>query len=396
MNTFLIIILLLVLVAAGAITFFYLRFRASPAGAWKIRVLSALEDIDRKIGTAQAQISNEQKDKDEQQEKVRSQYRDNFFKSISVEALDDYPNIGPATIDALKKAGYLNLTDFNRWKNLTTGKIPGIAETKWKWITDAAEDLRQKSEQQLQAGKVPGAAELLAQLEDIDRALQQRSLTSKAEIDALKRTRDQFTPLVEGARRISFLNSLFGNASSGISEELMAQPLPKVGAIIIPTLPPKSVPASNATTTSTASASHKEKAKPKTDDPFASYQPSVSPTSTSGATIIPTAPGTAPAPTPVSGGLGEAECRKILDIDPKFDLSVDLIRRQFNNLTEKNDLAKLHGMDAELIEAAKRKLEKIRLAAETLIAKFGEPLVKPTAPPSNDMRHNPDLDAVFG
>ena len=54
-------------------------------------------------------------------------------------------------------------------------------------------------------------------------------------------------------------------------------------------------------------------------------------------------------------------------------------------------------------EESRKKLQEafvaIKAAAETLIAPFGVPLVATAAAPPpgpTDMRHNPDLDAVFG
>ena len=46
---------------------------------------------------------------------------------------------------------------------------------------------------------------------------------------------------------------------------------------------------------------------------------------------------------------------------------------------------------------ADRKRADLRRAAEALIAPFGVPLDPPAAPPQPaDLRHNPDLDDVFG
>jgi len=54
-------------------------------------------------------------------------------------------------------------------------------------------------------------------------------------------------------------------------------------------------------------------------------------------------------------------------------------------------------MGPEFVAMAETKREALRVAAETLIRPFGEPLEPtkgPTGPP--ELRHNPDLDSMFG
>lgn len=89
--------------------------------------------------------------------------------------------------------------------------------------------------------------------------------------------------------------------------------------------------------------------------------------------------------------------RTILEIDPPVELSADLIRRRYTLLTEKADPAKAATLGPEFERMAVKKRADLRQAAESLIARFGVPLDPPAAPPpSMDLRHNPDLDDVFG
>ncbi len=89
--------------------------------------------------------------------------------------------------------------------------------------------------------------------------------------------------------------------------------------------------------------------------------------------------------------------RTVLEIPPRAELSVELIRRRFGLLTDKLDPVKAAALGPEFAAMAERKLAEIRVAAETLIAPFGEPLDPPLKPPvPSDLRHNPDLDDAFG
>ena len=91
-----------------------------------------------------------------------------------------------------------------------------------------------------------------------------------------------------------------------------------------------------------------------------------------------------------------ADPRAVLDIDPTTPLDPDLIRRRYQLLTDRLDPAKAAAFGPEFARMAEEKRARIRAAAEALIAPFGEPLEKPAAPPPADLRHNPDLDDVFG
>ncbi len=89
--------------------------------------------------------------------------------------------------------------------------------------------------------------------------------------------------------------------------------------------------------------------------------------------------------------------RKLLEIEPKMQLSVELIRRRFAMLSEKMNPKRAAAFGPEFVALAEKHLAELQAAAESLIAPFGVPLVARVAPPTPpDMRHNPDLDDVFG
>jgi uncharacterized tellurite resistance protein B-like protein len=92
----------------------------------------------------------------------------------------------------------------------------------------------------------------------------------------------------------------------------------------------------------------------------------------------------------------EDDPRAVLDIAPGVPLDADLIRRRFALLTDKLDPTKAAAFGPEFARMAEEKRARVRAAAEALIAPFNEPLERPTAPPPTDLRHNPDLDDVFG
>jgi uncharacterized tellurite resistance protein B-like protein len=105
-----------------------------------------------------------------------------------------------------------------------------------------------------------------------------------------------------------------------------------------------------------------------------------------------------PAPEPASAAAPSREQRlAILEIDPATPLTADLVRRQFNLLTERYSPEKFETAGLDFVTLAKTKREAVRAAAEALMEPLGEKLEaeKPPTEPQ-DLRHNPDLDAMFG
>jgi hypothetical protein len=93
----------------------------------------------------------------------------------------------------------------------------------------------------------------------------------------------------------------------------------------------------------------------------------------------------------------DADFRSLLEIDPSFTLSADLVRRHYQLLSERFAPEKVQAMGAEVIATVARKRDLVRTAAEALLAKMGEKLAEEVdqAKPK-ELRENPDLDNVFG
>jgi tellurite resistance protein len=112
----------------------------------------------------------------------------------------------------------------------------------------------------------------------------------------------------------------------------------------------------------------------------------------------PSAPGVSPVPPGRRGELPvvhASDPRAVLEIDAETEVTADLVRRRYALLSDKLCPTKAAALGPEFAHMAAEKRDRLRTAAETLLAPFGEPLEKPAPPPPADLRHNPDLDAVF-
>jgi tellurite resistance protein len=87
----------------------------------------------------------------------------------------------------------------------------------------------------------------------------------------------------------------------------------------------------------------------------------------------------------------------ILEIELSTPLSADLIRRQYTHLMEKLAPEKVQALGSDIAAVVQQKRQKVEHAARTLIAQWNEELIpKNTQAIPKDLRHNPDLDALFG
>ena len=91
------------------------------------------------------------------------------------------------------------------------------------------------------------------------------------------------------------------------------------------------------------------------------------------------------------------QLRVVLEIDIGVTLSADLVARHYNRLMERLAPEKAEALGAEFVQMAQQKRQEIEQAARLLIAQWNEELIPKIATPVNqDLRHNPDLDALFG
>ncbi|HEX3152734.1 MAG TPA: TerB family tellurite resistance protein [Gemmataceae bacterium] len=108
-----------------------------------------------------------------------------------------------------------------------------------------------------------------------------------------------------------------------------------------------------------------------------------------------------PTPAPVvaapNAPLTEADCRAALEIATDTPLNVELIRRQYYLLCDRFAPERFAAAGSDFVKIATEKRDRAERAARHLLAGYNEPLEPPAAPPPPaDLRHNPDLDDVFG
>jgi hypothetical protein len=111
----------------------------------------------------------------------------------------------------------------------------------------------------------------------------------------------------------------------------------------------------------------------------------------------PAPPSPPPRPTPPAVKLpAHDDWLAALEIPATSPLSADLVRRQYHLLAQRLAPEKVAALGPEFVTMAEAKRAAVRRAAEALLAPLGEALEAKAAAPPADLRHNPDLDEVFG
>jgi DnaJ-domain-containing protein 1 len=97
-------------------------------------------------------------------------------------------------------------------------------------------------------------------------------------------------------------------------------------------------------------------------------------------------------------GLGTSREEQLaaLEIEPGTPVTADLVRRQYHLLSERFAPEKFAAAGAEFVSMAESKRAAVRAAAAALMQESGEPLEVAAPEKPTDLRHNPDLDAMFG
>lgn len=87
----------------------------------------------------------------------------------------------------------------------------------------------------------------------------------------------------------------------------------------------------------------------------------------------------------------------ILEIETSAPLSADVVRRHYTRLMGKYAPEKVQALGSDVVAVIQRKRHEVEVAARALMAQWNEELIpKNSQPIPPDLRHNPDLDALFG
>jgi hypothetical protein len=463
---------LLVLFVAGTLLYAYFLYRRSPEKQWCNRVTQMMAAAQRRAAAERQELQRVGVKNEATEKNVRERAFHTFLTSLSVEQLDPYPGIGPATIAKLRDAGYPNLA------LLQSGpiQVSGLGEKRLGDVKRAVRDLVKQARSRFDAGACREAQELASQLQVLRASATEHGFRAHARLRAAENVVAQLQPLADLARHYSFSEHVQAVAKKeGFPPQLLELALPDLERTIVaaderakaayaasnkptpvgPQVPPafesaRSNPASPvrqaaepapaaspvlaaAQAQATAAIPVSLASAPASQDLFRDALHSASP-----AVPPPAAPSISPqrlaAVEPLTAKIAQPseaktkppaaepavieppptkkaeppeaktkpqasreEQLELLEIDPSTPLSADLVRRQYNLLSERYASEKFATAGPEFVAMAQSKRDAILTAATALMESLGEKLdVEPSSARPQDLRHNPDLDAMFG
>ena len=113
MGTFSTILLISAIVALAValawLGFQYVRFLSTPDAAWRSKVLERAAAFSDKIAQAKKAIVDGRTVLQVELEKERQIALNRYMGTLSVDLLQSYPNIGPVTVERLRKANLTSL-----------------------------------------------------------------------------------------------------------------------------------------------------------------------------------------------------------------------------------------------------------------------------------------------
>src|SRR5215207_6324627 len=142
-----ILLVLIVLTPAATLGVMYLQYRSWPPFVWKDRVARLVGSLrDRR-----ERLRREEETGDE----IAALFDDHFdryLRAITLEALDEYPGIGPATVARLRDEGY---RDLGAITHARFESIQGIGPTRAAALRDAVRALVRQARSRFEAGTCP-------------------------------------------------------------------------------------------------------------------------------------------------------------------------------------------------------------------------------------------------
>ncbi len=344
----------------------YIRFHNSAGRRWAIRVILLSQDAEKRARSANRELARLKSTRDVKTRSLREELFTSYLSDVPVDALTAYPGIGPGTVSKLREAGLASLAILRSSPIV----IEGLGQKRLSDIEYAVGNLVKKAQGDFDAGVCRQAQTLPGRLRELSAQYDSLEANARRREEAANALSHSLGEMVEYASKVTFWHWLRSiGRESLVPSSLLNAPLPALATV--PQVPEALAVESCVTET----------------PPIDLFLSSVAPPPPSQCVAQPATTAVAP----------REECLKVLGISETTSLSAELVRRQYHLLFERVSPEKVISMGPEFVALAQSKQREIRQATEFLLESMGEKLERqPTAPADHDLRHNPDLDDVFG
>jgi hypothetical protein len=226
---FVFIIGTLVLTALVSGLLFAYQYRNSPEKCWQVRVFNVASAARRQIQAETTNLRRLGPDQEAAARALKDEAFCSYLAGISINELDAYSGIGPATIAKLQGAGYANLASLRHARV----HIHGLGEKRLADVNLATRDLSQKAQREFDGGASPQAAALGTKLRELSADYARQEILTRARMQAAEKVSKSLEKLEAAAGAVTFWRWLRPRlAGKGDPPELMDEPLPNLEAAL--------------------------------------------------------------------------------------------------------------------------------------------------------------------
>jgi tellurite resistance protein len=198
----------------------YVQFTKTPWGMWKVQLNKRIADLRRRKQRLQQETEAPLQ---KQIDQLADQFKSQYYHTLSIFGLVDYPGIGPGTVDRLRSAGYNSL---GQLLSMQFESIPGIGPSRATDLRAAMHALVREAQSRFEAGACEEAQSLQRKVNELKISHQERATARQLEIESIEEVLPKYADLQPLAKNITFKDYLL-NRSVDVSEALLRTPFPE-------------------------------------------------------------------------------------------------------------------------------------------------------------------------
>ena len=235
MGTFGIILSVVVVVAMlGWLGYRYVKFLGTPEGTWRSGIFGAMYAVSDRIARAKKEIGGDRQQRQAETLKEWEVAFNRYLASISVDVLQEYPGIGPVTVEKLRQGG---LTRFDQLLDVPF-EFPGIGEKRLQDLRSAIDQHVCDARSRFEAGGCPEAQAAAAHIKEREWATTREIALLEGKIRLFEQLQQKLQPSIAVARRVTFFGYLRKRPVEGLTREMLDTPIETLMNSLMPLVQP--------------------------------------------------------------------------------------------------------------------------------------------------------------
>jgi hypothetical protein len=208
----------------------YTHYWQTPQRRWRNKVLRLATETRRRAQSERNFLRRLDASQERERKNLRHESLLAFLSSISLNELEVFPGIGPATIGKLSQAGYANLASLQH----ADIHVSGIGRKRLTDIDRAVQELTWQARARIAAGACTEAQTLRTSLDALRSKYDNLKFLPQARLKAAEAVAEKLDELIPLARQLRFLNYWRKNWNDIVPSDILQSELPDLVGIIHP------------------------------------------------------------------------------------------------------------------------------------------------------------------